>query len=204
MENRQCHVCADISSRHSWKIFYLEDVQSSTERRIGMGCPGGASEAGRQQPGRQWEGKQKTETKQMNKNKKTSKKSDPEISEILKKKAAMSLEEGMGEWCTEGRAGASRRMWNRNNWVSWIFLLLQLEKSISEQKWYFFQKVVMYREIWCSIMETYGEECEKVKYDIEILEFGTESSNYFWQSGWERKMSSSLFARFIRRRNFKV
>lgn len=43
----------------------------------------------------------------MNKNKKTSKKSDPEISEILKKKAAMSLEEGMGEWSTEGRAGAS-------------------------------------------------------------------------------------------------
>lgn len=37
----------------------------------------------------------------------------------------------------------------------------------------------MYREIWCSIVETYREEWEKVKYDIEILEFGTEQQSFF-------------------------
>lgn len=51
--------------------------------------------------------------------------------------------------------------------------MLQLEKSISEQKVIPVQKVLMYRQIWYGSVKTYGEEEEKVKYDIEILGFQT-------------------------------
>lgn len=61
----------------------------------------------------------------------------------------------------------------KQNSVSRTFLLLQLEKSISEQKVIPVQKVLMYRQIWYGSVKTYGEEEEKVKYDIEILGFQT-------------------------------